>query len=136
MRLTVAALVFCAALVTPAFAGRQLKQSSGTINFPGCTFLSDSELANNQDYSDLYAALQAVGLNDTLSNLSGPATLFAPTNTAFADFLAAANLTVEEALASPSTALVLQSHVVEGAILVCSCCYVTVSACKSVLSRC
>ena len=123
MRLTVAALVLCAVFVTPAFAGRQLKQSTGTINFPGCTFLSDSEIAKNQDFSDLYAALQATGLNDTLSSLSSPATLFAPTNTAFADFLAAANLTVEQALASPSTQLVLLSHVVPGAIMVCTCCF-------------
>lgn len=117
MRLTVAALVLCAAFVTPALAGRQLKQSSGTIDFPGCTFLSDSQLAINEDYSILYAALQATGLTETLSSLSGPATLFAPTNNAFADFLATFNLTAEEALTSPSTSLVLQAHVVSGAIL-------------------
>ncbi|KAL3161837.1 hypothetical protein ABBQ38_008927 [Trebouxia sp. C0009 RCD-2024] len=117
MRLTMAALVLCAAFATPAYAGRQLKQSSGTIKFPGCTFFSDSEIANNKDFSDLYAALQATGLNDTLSNLSGPATLFAPTNSAFVDFLAAANLTVEQALASPTTKLVLLSHIVPGAIM-------------------
>ena len=121
MRLTVAALVLCAAFVTPALAGRQLKQATGTIDFPGCTFLSDSELARNPDFSTLYAALQAFGLSDTLAKLSGPATLFAPTNTAFADFLAAANLTAEQALSSPSTKLVLQSHVVPGAIMVCNC---------------
>jgi len=120
MRLTVAALVFCAAFVAPALAGRQLKQSSGTIGFPGCTFLGDSELANNEDFSTLYAALQAFGLNDTLSNLAGPATLFAPTNNAFADFLAAANITAEEALASPSSSIVLQAHVVGEAILTAS----------------
>ena len=119
MRLTVAALVLCTALVAPALATRQLKQTGGTINFPGCTFLSDSEIARNKDFSSLYAALQASGLNDTLSNLTGPATLFAPTNEAFAEFLLAANVSAEDALASPYNRIVLENHVVPGAFMVC-----------------
>lgn len=122
MRLTVAALVVCAAFVAPALAGRQLKQSSGTINFPGCSFLSDSEIAMNKDFSSLYTYLQASGLSDTLSNLSDPATLFAPTNSAFAELLLAANLTMEQALSSPYLKPVLLSHVVPQAIMVCNCC--------------
>ena len=122
MRLTVAALVVCAALVAPALAGRQLKQSSGTINFPGCSFLSDSEIAKNKDFSSLYTYLQSSGLSDTLSNLSAPSTLFAPTNSAFAELLLAANLTMEQALSSPFLKPVLLSHVVPQAIMVCNCC--------------
>lgn len=122
MRLTVTALVVCAAFVAPALAGRQLKQSSGTINFPGCSFLSDSEIAMNKDFSSLYTYLQASGLlTDTLSNLSAPATLFAPTNTAFADLLLAANLTMDEALSSRYLRPVLLSHVVPQAIMVSNC---------------
>ena len=124
MRLTrtVAALVVCAAFVAPALAGRQLKQSSGTINFPGCTFLSDSQVAKNKDFSSLYTFLQASGMTDTLSNLPGPATLFAPTNTAFAELLMAANLTMEGALSSEYLQPLLQAHVVPEAIMVCSYC--------------
>ena len=118
MRLTLAAVVLCAAFVAPALAARQLKQSSGTINFPGCTFLGDSEIARNKDFSSLYTALQASGLNDSLSNLDGPATLFAPTNEAFEEFLAAANITAEDALASPYNRIVLEYHLIPGAIMV------------------
>nr|QOL01189.1 putative extracellular protein TR9_002 [Trebouxia lynnae] len=117
MRLTLAAVVLCAAFVAPALAARQLKQSSGTINFPGCTFLGDSEIARNKDFSSLYTALQASGLNDSLSNLDGPATLFAPTNEAFEEFLAAANITAEDALASPYNRIVLEYHLIPGAIM-------------------
>lgn len=108
-------------LFHPGLAARQLKQNGGTIVFPGCSFLQDSEIARNQDYSDLYALLQATGLFDTLSNLQSPATLFAPTNQGIAEFLAAANTTLAEALADPSDATdVLLYHVVPQAILVCS----------------
>lgn len=121
MRLTLAAVVLCSAFVAPALAARQLKQTSGTINFPGCTFLGDSEIARNEDFSALYAALQASGLNDTLSNLSGPVTLFAPTNEAFEEFLAAANISAADALASPYNRIVLEYHIVPGAIMVSVC---------------
>ena len=81
--------------------------------------MQDSEIAKNQDYSDLYALLQATGLFNTLSNLQSPATLFAPTNQGIAEYLAAANTTLAEALADPSDATdVLLYHVVPQAILV------------------
>ena len=118
MRLALAAVVLCSAFVAPAFASRQLKQAGGTVNFPGCTFFRDSEIANNKDFSALYTALQASGLNETLSNLTAPVTLFAPTNEAFEEFLAAANITAEDALASPYNAIVLQYHVVPSTIMV------------------
>ena len=115
MRLTLAALVVCAAFVAPA-AGRQLKQTGNNLDFPGCSFLSDSEIFRNPDYSSLAAALQASGLNETLSNLTGYHTLFAPTNEAFAEFLAAANITAQDALSSNLNEIVLASHVVPGVV--------------------
>ena len=121
MRLTMAALVLCAAFVAPAVASRQLKQAGG-IEFPGCSFLSDSVIARNPDYRALYNALQASGLNDTLSSLTSPYTIFAPTDYAFAEFLAAANITVEDALESSLNDIVLEAHIVPGVVsLVCSC---------------
>lgn len=116
-RLALAALVLCSAFVAPAFAGRQLKQSTGTIMFPGCTFLGDSEIAVNKDFSDVYSLLQASGLNSTLSSLSSPATVFIPTNEALAEYLEAANLTLAEAASSPALRAVLSYHVVSGAIM-------------------
>lgn len=125
MRLAVAALLVCATCVAPA-ASRQLKQTSNNLDFPGCTFFGDSEVFQNPDFSSLAAALQASGLNETLSNLTGYHTLFAPTNDAFAEFLAAANITAEDALASNLNEIVLASHVVPGVVpgelLVNTCC--------------
>lgn len=125
MRLTLAALIVCAAFVAPA-AGRQLKQAGNNLDFPGCSFLSDSEIFRNPDFSSLAAALQASGLNETLSNLTGYHTLFAPTNEAFAEFLAAVNITAQDALTSNLNEVVLASHVVPGvvpgAILVSNSC--------------
>lgn len=110
-RLTLAALVLCAAFAAPAVAAsRQLKQAGGTIKFPGCSFLSDSEIAQNDEFSSLFSALQTSGLNETLANLTSPHTLFAPTNDAFAEFLAAANVTVEDD--SDTVYDVLRYHVV------------------------
>ena len=102
-------------------AARQLKQqeeSGGTIVFPGCTFLQDSELARNPDYSTLFAALQATGVATTLNNLTSPATLFAPTNEAFAEFFEASNTTAAQALSSPLAADILLYHLVSGAYMV------------------
>lgn len=115
MRLKLAALVVCAAFVAPA-AGRQLKQTGNNLDFPGCSFLSDSEIFRNPDFSALATALQASGLNDTLSNLTGYHTLFAPTDEAFAEFLAAANITAQDALSSNLNEIVLASHVVAGVV--------------------
>ncbi len=113
-----AALVLSAAFVAPALAARQLKQTTGTISFPGCTFLQDSEIAKNQDFSSAYSLLQSSGLSSNLSNLSSPATIFVPTNEAIAEYLLAANLTMAEAASSPGLAALLSYHVVTGAVMV------------------
>ncbi|KAL0044485.1 hypothetical protein WJX82_009190 [Trebouxia sp. C0006] len=112
-----AALVLSAAFVAPALAARQLKQTTGTISFPGCTFLQDSEIAKNQDFSSAYSLLQSSGLSSNLSSLSSPATVFVPTNEAIVEYLLAANLTMAEAASSPGLAALLSYHVVTGAIM-------------------
>jgi uncharacterized surface protein with fasciclin (FAS1) repeats len=117
-RFALAALVLTSAIVAPALAARQLKQTTGTINFPGCTFLQDSEIARNQDFSSAYSLLQSSGLSSNLSNLSSPATVFVPTNEAVAEYLMAANMTMAEAASSPGLAALLSYHLVSGAIMV------------------
>lgn len=123
-RIVLVALALCVAFVAPAVASRQLKQTGRTILFPGCSFLSDSEIAKNEDFSTLFMLLERTGLNDTLANLTTPHTLFAPTNDAFAEFLMAVNITVEEALAETVSDLLL-GHVVPANVqdaLVCIGC--------------
>jgi uncharacterized surface protein with fasciclin (FAS1) repeats len=70
--------------------------------------------AGNEDFSTLVAAVDAAGLVETLSG-EGPFTVFAPTNAAFEEALAALDLTAEELLADTETlTTVLTYHVVPG----------------------
>lgn len=62
--------------------------------------------------STLEAAVVEAGLAGALADLSVAYTVFAPTDTAFGDFLAANSLTAEELLASPNLASILLYHVV------------------------
>lgn len=66
----------------------------------------------------MFAALQATGVATTLNNLTSPATLFAPTNEAFAEFFEASNTTAAQALSSPLAADILLYHIVPGAYMV------------------
>lgn len=69
------------------------------------------------DFTTLVAAVQAAGLVETLSG-EGPFTVFAPTDAAFADALAALGLTAEELLADTETlTAILTYHVVAGEFL-------------------
>ncbi len=73
--------------------------------------------SESEDFNTLVAAVQAAGLVDALSG-DGPLTVFAPTDQAFEDALAALDLTAEELLADTETlTTVLTYHVVEGAVL-------------------
>jgi uncharacterized surface protein with fasciclin (FAS1) repeats len=75
--------------------------------------------AGNPDFSTLVAAVTAAdpAIAAALSG-EGPLTVFAPTNQAFADLLAALNLSAEEVLANTELLnQVLLYHVVEGAVL-------------------
>ncbi len=68
------------------------------------------------EFPTLVAALQAADLVDTL-NSDGPFTVFAPTEEAFANALAALGLTAEELLADTELlTAVLKYHVLEGAV--------------------
>ncbi|KAK9806119.1 hypothetical protein WJX72_002189 [[Myrmecia] bisecta] len=65
--------------------------------------------------STLVQAVAAAGLVAPLSNSTAELTVFAPTNAAFAELLAALNLTSAQLLASPSLRPILLAHVVPGA---------------------
>ena len=72
--------------------------------------------AGNPEFSTLVTAVQTAGLVETLSS-AGPFTVFAPTNAAFADALAALNITAEELLARDDLAAILTYHVVPSELL-------------------
>ncbi|DBA87350.1 hypothetical protein WJX77_006476 [Trebouxia sp. C0004] len=95
---------FClATCLHAAYSARQLLQAGPgeTTTFPGCTFLRDSEIATNPDFSTLYYNLQYTGLNSTLANLQSVVTLFAPTNEAFQQYVAAYNESAAQAMTEP-----------------------------------
>jgi transforming growth factor-beta-induced protein len=66
-------------------------------------------------FDTLVAAVQAAALEETLRG-EGPFTVFAPTEQAFADLLAALDVTAEELLAHPRLKEVLLYHVVPGQV--------------------
>jgi transforming growth factor-beta-induced protein len=66
-------------------------------------------------FDTLVAAVQAAALEETLRG-EGPFTVFAPTEQAFADLLAALDVTAEELLAHPRLKEVLLYHVVVGQV--------------------
>lgn len=68
------------------------------------------------DFTTLVAAVQAAGLVETLSG-TGPFTVFAPTDEAFAAALKALDLTAEELLADNETLTsILTYHVIAGKV--------------------
>ncbi len=72
--------------------------------------------ASIDDFSTLVAAVQAADLVETLSD-EGPFTVFAPTNEAFANALAALDITADELLADTETLkAILTYHVVAGEV--------------------
>jgi uncharacterized surface protein with fasciclin (FAS1) repeats len=69
------------------------------------------------EFTILSAAVEAAGLSDTL-NGTGPFTVFAPTDAAFADLLAQLNITADQLLANTDLLTkVLTYHVVPGLVL-------------------
>jgi len=72
--------------------------------------------AASSDFTTLVAAIKAAGLTDTLSG-SGPFTVFAPTNEAFATALQSLGLTADQLLADKDTLTkILTYHVIAGAV--------------------
>lgn len=90
------------------------------LSSPGCTNFGDTFVYTNPDYTLVRQLLSfpQIGLNNTLSNLTSPATLFAPNNEAFTTYNTAANITHTEALSSPLLAGFAQLLVVPEALLV------------------
>ena len=70
----------------------------------------------NAQLSTLEAAVIEAELDGTLAS-AGPFTVFAPTDAAFADLLAALDATPEELLARDDLADILTLHVVSGAVM-------------------
>ncbi|MEQ8716338.1 MAG: fasciclin domain-containing protein [Acidimicrobiales bacterium] len=106
------ALLMAVALVAAA-CGSDDELSEADVSEPGD--IVDVAVASER-FPTLVAALQAADLVETLQG-EGPFTVFAPTEEAFADLLAALDLTAEELLAD--TALltdVLLYHVVPGEV--------------------
>ena len=75
--------------------------------------VATSAAGDPAEFTVLLAALQTAGLVDAL-NGEGPFTVFAPTDQAFADLLAALDVTAEELLARDDLADILLYHVVPG----------------------
>lgn len=74
------------------------------------------DTAIGAEFDTLVAAVQAAGLEATLRG-EGPFTVFAPTEEAFADLLAALDVTAGELLAHPRLKEVLLYHVVPGQVV-------------------
>ncbi|MFO7888212.1 MAG: fasciclin domain-containing protein [Eubacteriales bacterium] len=71
---------------------------------------------NDGSFTTLVAALQEAELVETLSG-EGPFTVFAPTDDAFAELLAALDITAEDLLNHPQLTDVLLYHVVSGKVM-------------------
>jgi transforming growth factor-beta-induced protein len=72
--------------------------------------------SESEDFNTLVAAVEAANLVDTLSG-EGPFTVFAPTDQAFEEALAALDMTADDLLADTDTlTTILTYHVVDGAV--------------------
>jgi uncharacterized surface protein with fasciclin (FAS1) repeats len=106
------AVAFTALLaVFAGVQGRELLQAAAPA--PGPASVAEAVIGS-PDLSTLLAAVQAAGLTSALSDPNLVATVFAPTNEAFAELFTELNITAEEALALPYLGAILQYHVVPG----------------------
>ena len=100
-----------AVVLTAAASAQQTVMVGGAAMYPTKTIVDNA--MNSKDHTTLVAAVKAAGLVDTLKG-SGPFTVFAPTNAAFAKLPAG---TVEALLKpenKPMLTSVLTYHVVPG----------------------
>lgn len=102
-------------LVTPAFANHheETKTVGGAAMYPSKTIVENA--VNSADHTTLVAAVKAAGLVDTL-NGTGPFTVFAPTNAAFAKLPAGTVDTLLKPENKATLAKVLTYHVVPGKV--------------------
>ncbi len=120
LKLLVAALATSFVLATGAMAGEKMDHASMAHANPmvgGAAMMADKDIidnaVNSKDHTTLVAAVKAAGLVDTLKG-TGPFTVFAPTNEAFAALPAG---TVDSLLKPENKATltsILTYHVVPG----------------------
>jgi len=108
-----AALAFAAVAATPTRA--QMKEQTVTVGgapmYPSKNIIQNA--LNSKDHTTLVAAVKAAGLVDTLQG-SGPFTVFAPTNAAFAKLPAGTVDSLLKPQMKEKLAAVLTYHVVPG----------------------
>jgi uncharacterized surface protein with fasciclin (FAS1) repeats len=99
------------ALAAPALAQECTKMVGGAPMFPSKSIVENA--VNSKDHTTLVAAVKAAGLVDTLAG-SGPFTVFAPTNAAFARLPAGTVETLVQPQSKATLTSVLTYHVVPG----------------------
>ncbi len=101
--------------VTPAFANHheETKMVGGAAMYPSKTIVENA--VNSADHTTLVAAVKAAGLIGTL-NGTGPFTVFAPTNAAFAKLPAGTVDTLLKPESKAALTKVLTYHVVPGKV--------------------
>src|SRR6202522_3264038 len=107
------ALLFAVALATSASSAcaQEDPMVGGAAMFPSKNIVENA--LNSQDHTTLVAAVKAAGLVDTLEG-SGPFTVFAPTNEAFAKLPAGTVDTLLKPENKQMLTAVLTYHVVPG----------------------
>lgn len=117
MRLYTTPLALILALAAPAALATAVIAQEETVEVGGAPMYSSKDIVDNavnsKDHTTLVTAVKAAGLVDTLKG-TGPFTVFAPTNAAFAKLPAG---TVETLVKPESKAMltgVLTYHVVPG----------------------
>ena len=113
----VAALAFAAVAATPTLA--QMKEQTVTVGgapmYPSKNIIQNA--VNSKDHTTLVAAVRAAGLVDTLQG-SGPFTVFAPTNAAFAKLPAGTVDSLLKPQMKEKLVAVLTYHVLPGRLSV------------------
>jgi uncharacterized surface protein with fasciclin (FAS1) repeats len=113
----VAALAFAAVTATPTLA--QMKEQTVTVGgapmYPSKNIIQNA--VNSKDHTTLVAAVKAAGLVDTLQG-SGPFTVFAPTNAAFAKLPAGTVDSLLKPQMKEKLVAVLTYHVLPGRLSV------------------
>jgi uncharacterized surface protein with fasciclin (FAS1) repeats len=99
------------AAISPAFAAEMTKMVGGAAMYPSKNIVQNA--VNSKDHTTLVAAVKAAGLVPTLES-TGPFTVFAPTNEAFAKLPAGTVDTLLKPENKDKLKSVLTYHVVAG----------------------
>src|SRR5258707_4998512 len=116
---TVAAAALAIGLAAPSFAGMNGMQAHAekTVQVGGAPMYPSKNIVqnavNSKDHTTLVAAVKAAGLVETLQS-PGPFTVFAPTNSAFAQLPKGTVETLLKPENKPKLAAMLTYHVVAG----------------------